>query len=98
MFDESLNRLCDILVNLGEKKALFLGRFGIWSDELKWYVQGYKIDDMIFGFQQNHEEYKILPYLKKVIFYREKFKKEVAQEPEYYKTKSLSIFDHYEIC
>lgn len=95
--EKFLNKICDIWLDFEEKRALFLGKFGIWSYPLKFYVLGRKIDEEVEFYKRNKRKNDIKPYLKKCFYLRNKFKKKL-EEPDYYKKKAEFLFRFYKIC
>lgn len=79
-----------------EDLSLFLGKFGIWTYPIKFYVYGRKIEDRVEWLENNKSEKEIKEYLKKCVYYRKKFSKETETE-KYYKKKVVDLLKKYKI-
>ncbi len=85
------------MLDFEEKKALFLGKFGIFTYPLKFYVWGRKIEENVEFLKYNRKK-EIKPYLEKCYFYRKKYLKEPLTFIEIaYQKKVVNLLKKFEI-
>jgi len=83
---------------LDEKLALFLGKFGIWNNQLKYYVWSRKIIEQVEIMENTGQKKDIKSYLEKCVYYRKKFLKEPLTKIELnQKIKVGKLLNQYQV-
>ncbi len=82
---------------ISEKWGLLLGKLGVWTYNLKWFVWGRKIEEMLYHLTE--EDPALIPeYLKKCAYYRRKFlKTPLTPVEKTYEGRIEKYFEMYKI-